>query len=286
MSQQEEIVCRPTKWFFWRVLLMLAMFAGFAAYFFYDYSVGYPKKNLVYYNYRAFYDAGQAWKNEANRPNWEVFAASQKMVAMGKDKSGADFEEMLALPAGTELNRPWPEVLQDSKAMAGNDYKALWSDYARDKKWPEHVDIAEDYYSQKTVKNQMYWGLGCAVLSLIALVVYFRTRGRFMKVDGEAFYTTDGTKIPFSEIKKIDKRKWETKGLATIYYEKNGSGKKTKVDGMVYGQFKEEDGAPAETLFQRVLANFSGELVEVLPLDDEEEVVVKEEIEVAPNERE
>ena len=278
MSQPEVIVCRPTKWFFWRVLLMLAMFAGFAAYFFYDYKVGYPAKNLTYFHYRSFYDAGQAWKDEANRPNWESYAASQKMVAMGKDKSGADFEEELLLPAGTELNQPWPEILQDEKAMASNDYKNLWSDYAREKRWPEHVDIAEDYYSQKTVKNQMYWGLGCAALSLVALVVYFRTRGRLMKADDEAFYATDGTKIPYGAIKRIDKRKWETKGLATVYYGEEGSLQKTKVDGMIYGQFKEEDGAPAEALFQRILANFSGELVEVLPLDDEEEVAVDKEI--------
>ena len=40
-----------------------------------------------------------------------------------------------------------------------------------------------------------------------------------------------------------------------------------KVDGMVYGQFRPEDGAPAEKLFQRIRSNFSGELVELEELE-------------------
>jgi hypothetical protein len=71
---------------------------------------------------------------------------------------------------------------------------------------------------------------------------------------------------------QIDKRKWETKGLATITYsDENGASSKVKVDGMVYGQFKEENGAPAEALFQYILVNFEGELIELVVDEDEEE---------------
>ena len=38
---------------------------------------------------------------------------------------------------------------------------------------------------------------------------------------------------------------------------------------MVYGQFRKENGAPAEALFQRILQNFKGELVELV--EDEPE---------------
>ncbi len=256
---------------------MLAMFAGFAVYFFYDYKVGYPEKNLVYYHYRAFHDAGQAWKKEENRANWEDFAGAQKMVAQGKDKSGAEFDEQVGLPAGTEIGGPWPEVLSDAEAMENKGYKDLCSEYAGKRPgWPEHVNLTEDYFSQKKVREQMWFGILCSVLALIALVVYLRTRGRFMKVDEEAFYATGGRRIPYGEIKKIDKRKWETKGLATLYYEADGTRHKTKVDGMVYGQFKEEEGASAEALFKKLMAHFSGELVEVLEDDGEGEKVEKE----------
>jgi len=66
-------------------------------------------------------------------------------------------------------------------------------------------------------------------------------------------------------------RKWETKGLATLVYETDGKENKAKIDGMVYGQFKEEEGAPAEALFQKVLENFEGELIELVDENENEE---------------
>ncbi|MGB0775675.1 MAG: hypothetical protein ACPGUY_07500, partial [Akkermansiaceae bacterium] len=53
---------------------------------------------------------------------------------------------------------------------------------------------------------------------------------------------------------------------------KDGEEEKTaKIDGMVYGQFKEEDGAPAEKLFARVMENFKGEVIEYVEEDEEDE---------------
>ena len=38
---------------------------------------------------------------------------------------------------------------------------------------------------------------------------------------------------------------------------------------MVYGQFKKEEGAPAEALYQQVLANFKGEIIEFVSEKEE-----------------
>ena len=70
---------------------------------------------------------------------------------------------------------------------------------------------------------------------------------------------------------RIDKRKWDTKGMALVYYNQDGEEKKAKIDGMVYGQFKEEDGAPAEKLFRKVMENFKGEVMEYVSVDEADE---------------
>ena len=56
-----------------------------------------------------------------------------------------------------------------------------------------------------------------------------------------------------------------------IHYEESGEKKKAKVDGMIYGQFKAEDGAPAEALFSQIMDNFKGEVVEFVSDDEDEE---------------
>ena len=79
MSSGSEIICRPTKWFVWRALLMLVMFGGFGTYFLYDWKIGYPKKNYIVANYQAFTMAGQTWANDGARREpkaWKKFVSS------------------------------------------------------------------------------------------------------------------------------------------------------------------------------------------------------------------
>ena len=47
-----------------------------------------------------------------------------------------------------------------------------------------------------------------------------------------------------------------------------------RIDGLTYGGFRKEDGEPAEKLMERLVANFSGELIDYAeggddPADDE-----------------
>ena len=98
-----------------------------------------------------------------------------------------------------------------------------------------------------------------------------------MRVDDKGVTPAGGKLIPFGDIKRIDIRKWDTKGLAYLFYEKDGSEKKAKIDGMVYGQFKKEEGEPAQKLYERIMANFQGELIELAPEDEEEEEDASEE---------
>lgn len=263
----KRIECKVTKWFVWRALLMLLMFGFFGAYFLYDWKVGYPEKNVIVAHYKAFEEAEEAWTKPENKENWEEFAAD-KTIPFEEDKS--------MYPAGTEFGLPWPESLRSKESMQSNSIAELWNEYAGPKMWPSKVNTLEDIKPREKIDEQL-WSAGiCGVLSGIALFFFLRTRGRSMSVDEEAYYAPGGEKVPFKAMRVIDKRKWATKGLAYITYEdEGGAQKKAKVDGMVYGQFKAEEGAPAEALFQQILANFEGEIVDVLEDEDDEAAVDK-----------
>lgn len=268
MTDQDPIICRPTKWFLWRAVAMLLMFGVFFVLFIKDWKVGYPKKNVVYYTYKAFEEAKEAFEGKSEA-EWVAFAAEQKIPY--PDEPGI-------LPEGVSVEAPWPEELQDygayQAAYEGEKDQAappMWLDYSNAQGWDSKPP--EKHYDAGKIREQLYYGIGAGVLTLIALFYLLRTQGRSMKVDAEAFHAPGGRRIPFDRMRRIDKRKWESKGLAYIYYETDGGEeKRAKVDGMVYGQFKEEDGAPAEQLFQRILRNFSGELIELeVPGEDGDE---------------
>jgi hypothetical protein len=262
MSNSSEVICRPTKWFIWRAILMLVMFGGFGAYFLYDWKIGYPQKNYVVANYTAFNQAGEAWTVDANRASPEVWNAyvENQTIPFGEDRS--------VYPAGTNFEEKWPEIL---KQMDNHKSDDLWADYTEEKGWDQKVNVEDDPKTAGQIREQLYAACVCFALTAIALFFLVRTRGRVMKVDDQGYYPPGGDLIPFSEIATIDKRKWETKGLATLTYEADGEEKKAKIDGMVYGQFKEEEGAPAEALFRKILENFEGELIELVDEDEDDE---------------
>ncbi len=261
MSESPEVLCKPTKWFIWRALLMLAMFGGFAFYFLYDWKAGYPKKNYVIANYVAFNQAGKAWTVDANRANpeaWNAFVEKQTIPF---------YEDRAMYPPDTNFEEGWPEIL---KKMDDHKSDDLWTEYSGEKGWPQKIDPIEDVKTSKQIGEQLIAAIVCFALAAIVLFFLVRTKSRTMKVDEQGYYPPGGDLIPFGSMLTLDKRRWETKGLATLTY-KNGEGeKKAKIDGMVYGNFKEEDGAPAEALFQRVLSNFEGELIELVVDEDED----------------
>lgn len=257
---------------------MVLMFGVFFVLFLKDWKVGWPKKNEVYYTYKAFEKAKAAFEAhetaEGTPEAWTEYVGRQKIGL-------PDGEGML--PSGVAVDSKWPEILADyERFKKSNDEESklippLWAEYTDERGWSSAVPKTD--YKQEKIKAQLYYGLGSGALLAISLFFLIRTSRRMMKVDEEAYYAPSGERILFGSIRKVDKRKWETKGLAFLYYQA-GDGeeselKKTKVDGMVYGQFKKEDGAPAEALFTRILENFAGELIELE--DDEDESEAEEE---------
>lgn len=274
LPTQDAVVCKPTKWFLWRALAMLVMFSVFAFLFFQDGMWGYREKNLHFYVHQAFVKAGTDFQELQNQGEitesaWKKFASAQK-VALPED--AADI-----LPKDSDIDMPWPDILVNGHALmlekgGQNGAVKLWEDYTASMKEVEgkawDIDPGEKPMKAGKIREQ-FIAMGVALL-LISITLFYliRTLRRSISADAEALYTQDGRRIAYSDMVRVDKRKWDTKGLALIYYRDGGEEKKAKIDGMVYGQFKEEDGAPAEKLFSRVMENFKGEVMEYVSAEE------------------
>ena len=209
---------------------------------------------------------------QSSKDDWE-FLTSCKNLAFEEDRS--------IVPESNQKEK-WPAILGDyqryyelAKAdlASGISVKEpyLWKEFTSkdEKDWDQKPP--KDYHDEGQVKEQLYFGIGVLALSSLAGLFALWMKNRFMAVDEEAFYAPGNIKIPYSEIYKIDKRKWETKGLATLYYKESGQTKKARVDGMVYGQFDKEQGEPAEKLFQTIMKHFKGEVVEFIAEEETEQ---------------
>lgn len=278
MSSHKSIICGVSNWFWIRALAVFLLFAAMTFWFLFDYKFGYPKKNYKYVAYQTFVEAKKTFEEftgkGASAEEWNAYALEQPL----------SYPEDLSVIPEKKLGQKWPKQLQDYDAYSEQyaEYKnsadpPMWREFTAEKKWgdnrPDHL------YERGQINEQLGWAIGASLIGLGVIGYCIRMRGRKFVAEENEFITPAGKKIAYQDIYKIDKRKWETKGLATVYYKEGAVDKSVKIDGMVYGQFKDEDGQPAEKLFQRVLANFKGELIELIEQDETEQtedVVPKE----------
>ncbi|MEM7145509.1 MAG: hypothetical protein AAF591_10250 [Verrucomicrobiota bacterium] len=230
------IECKVTPWYFRRMGLMTLMLVGMATYFLYDGAIGYPKKNRK----ADVYDAFMAAKDEEEEKSWED-------VVTELDLTVGDPEEA-------------EHVAKVKEAYDASEGGETWKAFSLERKLPEKPERMTD----KEIEEQFHFAWGLYVIGGIVVGVTLMNSRKKVRADGEAYYTTKGKRVPFDGVYRIDKRKWDNKGLAYAYYEDEKEGKgKAVIDDLKFGG--------ADKILARMLADFDGELVERVYIDEDEE---------------
>lgn len=277
MSDSKTIECKPSHWFKIRALAVVAMLLFFSLWFFKDGYWTYRDMNAEVVVQQVFLDEDQDPvkdadfavkaidefnKQEYTPETWAAFAKEQ-IISTPESKN--------ILPRDFDYDAKWPEeIVNGYDQLKKSEMYPLWKAYSQ----RTGLDIKpnDKIFDEDDIENQFITCGVTVTLLIIAMFFNLRIMGRSMKVTATGYSPPGGSEIPFTAMRKVDKRKWHNKGIAVIYYEEGGKMNKAKVDGMVYGQFKEEDGAPAEALFTQIMENFKGEVLEFIDDDEKEEV--------------
>ncbi len=148
-----------------------------------------------------------------------------------------------------EYNRYWP--VHQELSVKQKDEKA-WLAKAKENGWPESP--AEKDWDYK-LKEQFIWGLGTGLVGLGLLAAFLKNRNRVLRADAVSLTTPDGARIPFSAVNKIDKRKWDNKALAYLWYTEGATTRKAVIDDLVFDK--------AGRVLDRLMASFHGELIDL-----------------------
>jgi hypothetical protein len=239
---------------------MLVMFGVFAVLFYLDGSTGYRKKNLGFHMHATFKQAHDEFARMNSgggltAEEWRRYAEKQE-VRLPEDRS--------ILPVDLELPVRWPEVLWEYEKMKPLDWHRLWLDYSGEREMSSSPP--EKPYDARKIHEQWVVFWICLALAGGAAFFLVRTLGRSLRADEEGITGVNGKKVPYSDMKRLDLRKWETKGLAFIEFE-GASGKgRVRIDGLTYGGFKKEQDEPAERLMRKIRSRFSGEILEYVSI--------------------
>ncbi|NCF84141.1 MAG: hypothetical protein GWQ08_01215 [Verrucomicrobiaceae bacterium] len=140
----------------------------------------------------------------------------------------------------------WAKVVVEKGYPKQDD----WIDYAADNGWPE--EPPEKRYS---TTDQFFFGALCCGIGLAILGTMMLNRGKVLRADGLSFTSPKGERVLFSSAHRIDKRKWDNKGLAYVHYwDEKEKERRAVIDDLKFGG--------ADKILDRLLENFEGELVE------------------------
>jgi len=271
MAPPDTIVCKPTPWFLYRAAAVLLMFAVFAVLFYIDGSVGYRQKNEIFFLHKAFQQAGNEFSEmnggqSLSAAEWKLHAEKQTVrFSTGPDAS----LDPSILPADLKLPMAWPAILHDFDKMKSLQWNQLWLEYSAPRGFPESP--VEQPYDARKINEQWVVFWVCSAFASASLFLLVRTLRRSIRVDQEALTTTNGQRIPYADLKQLDLRKWDTKGIAFAHFDGASGCGKARIDGLTYGGFRKDQGEPAEQLMRLLRSKFSGEILEYTAVAEEAE---------------
>lgn len=247
----EPIICKPTKDTYVRFGIIFLAFWGFALYFFFDATTGYPKKNAAHLSHKAFATQG-ALASDYSAEAWADAHANTPLIITSIQPDGKPYfidteGKQYPVPSQLEASKRKPvEFLDHSKIS--ESWNQAWLDYSA----RMHYDIKppEKAFDQSYINEQWIAAGVCVFAGFVILYFVIRTSRRQLSIDGTRVQAL-GMEFDVSEIESIDIRQWGAGYKGCSYFKVQG--KNLKIDGMTYGGFEAKDNQPAERWMQAVL---------------------------------
>ncbi len=134
------------------------------------------------------------------------------------------YDGLVAYP---EMNVRYDKFIE----LQTNGKSDLWADYARSKGWP--VEQPATRKSDFDIRVQFIQMGICAFFGVAAFAWLGWLRSKAAGADNEGLIIKD-KKIPFDSITKLDKSRWEAKGIVTLTYQEGGAEKTLTLDDWYY----------------------------------------------------
>ena len=155
-----------------------------------------------------------------------------------------------------------------------------WKELAQQKGWPSKTPSKSAKDLRHLIGSQfMMFGLSFA-FAIPAILMYMSGQGTWVEGDDTILRNSKGKEVPIESITKIDKTKWEAKGIAKIYYDEDGKKKKFVMDDFKY------DRATMGELMKFAEAHLAEEQIVGDYLERDKEALRKQEEELEQQQRE
>jgi len=104
---------------------------------------------------------------------------------------------------------------EDIFATEDNPQQA-WVEIATENGWS--TEAPGKPKTQSDINTQLYCGIACALIAAPFVLGFLRAGGRWVQVDENGLSASGGRQAAWSQIDRVDNRKWKSKGIAWVYF--------------------------------------------------------------------
>jgi hypothetical protein len=132
------------------------------------------------------------------------------------------YDGFVRYPHQNEIFNGYAEI--KAKYTSPETREAQWQQVARERGWP--VEFSGEYpgmqHSSTDMWTQRVIGLICTPLGLLLLVNMVRHIGRWVELDETKLRSSWGQEAAMDQIRRLNKARWKTKGIAVAEYVEGG----------------------------------------------------------------
>jgi hypothetical protein len=168
------------------------------------------------------------------------------------------YDGLVGYPEWRERGFTFEKFVEDNTGMDELDLMNKWNAEAREKGWPEGNPLDPETNKPIAVVkvNEQFYYAGAALLAGLGFLSRFAYMfGRWIECDDTTLRDKSGREARYADITELNKKKWQSKGIAFVSYKKNGGTDKIRIDDFYF------DREPTRQILRKIEANIDPALI-------------------------
>ncbi len=149
------------------------------------------------------------------------------------------YDGKVAYPAQRERSLAYLDFQEKNPELGQKDLFGKWKEFAAEKGWDPGI-AGKEFTPYGEPKKEFHFNQQLIMGGFIGLVGLFffskflLNRGRWIEADDEGIRSSEKRELKYDQITALNKKKWQSKGIAKVLYEVDGRKKTIVLDDCNY----------------------------------------------------
>ncbi len=129
------------------------------------------------------------------------------------------YDGIIAWPKQLPMIRAYEAI---DKNLEQKEIQDKWNEIAKANGWSKSPPKKTSAEMESAITGQYLWASLSFLVGAIAATYYLRSKNAWVEETESGLITSWGQKLEYAKVSKLEKSKWETKGIAKAFYFEKG----------------------------------------------------------------